>query len=340
MTNLRILYLGVETGTCLDRANAYRRLGHRVMHLDPRSLLPRSLWVDRIGWHVSPGWFASFVRDRLLARLDGLRFDVCHVDNGQWLSADAIRLLRPYCSKIVNYNIDDPTGPRDWRRFDLYREAIREYDLAVVMREVNVKDLESLGMTRVLRVYMTADEVAHRPRLVDSHHLEKWGSLVLFLGTWMPERGPFLAALSAAGIPLTIRGAHWQKAPEWDKLAPHWKGPSVYGDDYAYAIQCAQINLGMLSKGNRDQHTTRSMEIPALGGLLCAERTPEHTNLYREGEEAFFWDSIDECISVCTRLLNTPALCRAVAERGHAAHLVSPHRNERMLLRVLKALST
>lgn len=340
MKGLRILYLGVETGTCLDRANAYRRLGHDVIHINPRRLLPPSAWIDRLGWHVGPGWFAPLVHGRLQKQLTGLRFDVCHVDDGQWLSPEAVRLLRAHCSRIINYNIDDPTGPRDGRRFHLYREAIREYDLAVVMREANVKDLASLGMTRVLRVHMTADEVTHRPRQLESHHREKWASQVLFLGTWMPERGPFLTALAAAGIPLSIRGAHWQKAPEWNKLAPHWKGPSISGDDYAYAIQCAQINLGLLSKGNRDQHTTRSMEIPALGGLLCAERTPEHLDLYREGEEAFFWDSIDECIAVCTRLLNAPSLCRSVAERGHTAHLMSPHRNERMLVRVLETLST
>src|SRR3984893_15402741 len=99
----------------------------------------------------------------------------------------------------------------------------------------------------------------------------------------MPERGPFLARLIELGIPLTIRGNRWNKAKEWPLLENFWQGPGVYNDeDYAKAIQCAKVSLGLLSKGNRDQHTTRSMEIPSLQGLLCAERTREHESLYRE----------------------------------------------------------
>jgi hypothetical protein len=37
-----ILYLGPLSGTCLDRANALRRLGHRVEHMDLRHLLPKN----------------------------------------------------------------------------------------------------------------------------------------------------------------------------------------------------------------------------------------------------------------------------------------------------------
>jgi hypothetical protein len=90
------------------------------------------------------------------------------------------------------------------------------------------------------------------------------------------------------GVPLTIRGSGWHKSPEWSHLKGYWKGGSIHGDDYAKAIQCAKVNLGFVSKENRDLHTTRSSEIPALGGFFCAERTSEHINMYVEGEEAFF----------------------------------------------------
>jgi len=59
----------------------------------------------------------------------------------------------------------------------------------------------------------------------------------------------------------------------------------------------------MLSKGNRDLHTTRSLEIPYAGGLLCAQRTVEHQGLYLEGVEAVFWSDAKECVKVCKDLL-------------------------------------
>ena len=68
----------------------------------------------------------------------------------------------------------------------------------------------------------------------------------------------------------------------------------------------------MLSKGNRDRHTTRSFEIRAIGGLLCAERTDEHRESFEEGMEAVFWNDAKECVDQCRRLLNDDALVAAI----------------------------
>ncbi|MGC4062603.1 MAG: glycosyltransferase [Aquabacterium sp.] len=333
----RILYLGTRSGTCLDRARALTRMGYAVTHLDPRAMLPTTSWVDRFTWKLGGQLFAPVLHRRLQAALAGQHFDVCLVDCGEWVSAPTVHLLRQHASKVINYNIDDPTGPRDGLRFTAYRRAISSYDLAVVMRQSNVDELHALGMRKVLRVFMCSDEVSHAPRPISADDHRTWGSDILFLGTWMPERGPFLLELIKVGLPVSIRGPNWYKAPEWDKLKPYWLGPGIGGDDYARAIQCAKINIGLLSKGNRDLHTTRSMEIPALGGLFCAERTAEHLALYQEGQDAAFWSDARECIAVCTRLLANEPLRRQMMANGQARHLASLHRNERMLSRVMDA---
>ena len=158
----------------------------------------------------------------------------------------------------------------------------------------------------------------------------------MFLGSWFPERGPFLAELVRLGVPLTIRGANWNKAPEWPALRPYWKGGQLQGDDYAMAIQCAKVNLGLLSKGNRDLHTTRSLEIPALGGLMCAERTAEHLGLYAEGEEALFWSDAEECASVCRAVLQDDARRERIAAAGHARSLKNGCRNETVMRAIVE----
>ena len=49
--------------------------------------------------------------------------------------------------------------------------------------------------------------------------------------------------------------------------------------------------------------TSKAPEPPMLGGLLCAERTPEHTAMYVEGQEALFWSGAEECAAVCREAL-------------------------------------
>ena len=340
MAALSILYLGPQSGTCLDRAHALRRLGHSVTHWDLRHLLHPTPWVDRITWRLGGDHLAPWLMQGLTAKLTKQQFDLCYVDGGEYVTPKVIALLRQHAGKIVNYNIDDPLGPRDGARFRAYRQSLPHYDLNAVVRTENVAEGEDLGARRVVRVYRSADEVSHAPRKVFMHDHLRWDCDVLFLGTWFPERGPFLKELIERGVPLTIQGPHWQKAREWPVLKSHWRGGAIGGDDYAKAIQCAKVNLGLLSKENRDLHTTRSLEIPALGALLCAERTTEHSAMYQEGREALFWSDAQECADQCNYALEREERRAAIAAAGHQRVMRNGHYNEMILDEILETAFT
>jgi spore maturation protein CgeB len=161
---------------------------------------------------------------------------------------------------------------------------------------------------------------------------------VTFIGTWMPERGPFIAKLIQLGVPLSLYGNRWERAAEWGTIRKVWRGPGIHNeDDYAKAIQCAKICLGLVSLGNRDLSTTRSFEVPHLGGLLCAQRTEEHCDLYKEDEEAVFWDSPEECAQKCRLLLNDHDLRKKIAERGRLRCLQNGTTNERVMDAVINS---
>jgi spore maturation protein CgeB len=301
-----------------------------------RRLLPQSPWVWRITWRLGGEILTPLTLRALPRVLKENSYDLCFVDSGEWVPPSVIKLLKKHTGKIVNYNIDDPLGMRDAARFRVYRRSVPFYDLCAVVRIENVAEAEQLGAKDVMRVFRSYDEVSHAPRSLTEADRLRWQADVLFLGTWFPERGPFLVDLVNRGVPLTIRGANWNKAPEWGVLQPYWKGGQLQGSEYAMAIQCAKVSLGLLSKGNRDLHTTRSLEIPALGGLLCAERTTEHRDMYEEGEEALFWGDPEECARVCLMILADDARRNRIAAAGHARSLVGGHRNELVLQAIIE----
>jgi spore maturation protein CgeB len=263
-------------------------------------------------------------------------FDLAFVNGGMLVDSTLVEALKQRCGAVINYNNDDPFGQRDGGKWRLYLHALPVYDLVIVVRDCNVAEARAAGARDVLRVYMSADEIAHSPRSITKEDRNKWESRVAFVGTWMPERGPFLARLAEL-VPLAIFGDRWHKASEWPVLRTYWRGPNLFGDDYAKAVRCADVCLGLLSKGNRDLSTTRSFEIPYLGGVLCAERTREHLDLYRENAEAAFWSSPEECAEQCRRLIKDPQLRRSLSEAGRARCIANRTLNEPTLQRLIHA---
>ena len=153
-----------------------------------------------------------------------------------------------------------------------------------------------------------------------------------------PSAALFLVELVRQGVPLSIYGNKWFELKEWKTLKHYWRGPGL-DDAYSYstAILAAKVSLGLLSKENRDLHTTRSLEIPSLGGVFCAERTSEHLSLYREDEEAVFWSDAEECAVKCKALLANDEWRRAVATRGHERYLKNGWTNMKVAEIILRA---
>ncbi|WP_413404230.1 MULTISPECIES: glycosyltransferase [unclassified Synechococcus] len=233
--------------------------------------------------------------------------DVIWVNSGEYFGSRILKWLRlEYRCKIVLYQNDDPTGFRDGNRFISLLNALPFYDLCVFVRAETTLEALSLGAKQVLRVFPSYDEICHNfdvNNLSQSHEAKL---VVSFVGTLIPneKRDKFLVNLIQAGLPLTLVGNKWSRSSLWPKLKRIYEGSALTGNDYSIALRNAAISLGFLSHGNRDLVTRRSFETPACGGLLCAERTSEHQLLYEDGREAVFWDSEDECILQCKKLLN------------------------------------
>jgi spore maturation protein CgeB len=335
---LRILYLGDDTPTytALHRAQALRRLGHEVTIINPQRFAANGRLTAKVDFRTGYRFTRAAVARRVLAEVGSASFDLVWVGGGAAVGPALVRALRER-ARVINYNNDDPLGGWYGRRWSTWRRALPEYDLAVVLREVNMGETLAAGARDVYRVWMTYDETIHHPYSLSSEERERYASEVVFVGTWMPERGPFLAELVRHGVPLSIYGGRWQRAPEWNQLSSSFRAAWVGDEEYAKVIQSAKISLGLLSVGNRDEHTRRSVEVPAIGGLLCAQRTGEHQALFKEGEEAVFWSDAEECAQHCLDLLAEPDRARAIAEAGRRRILELRLGNEDLGEEVLRA---
>ncbi len=322
---MRIIYLGDSNigSTSYHRYCALKRLGHEVQIYNPYkfSFQLSNFFLALI--HYRTGYqFLSHSINKWLKKIISENFnnsiDLIWVNGGELFGPSSIKELKKLNCKIILYNNDDPTGGRDGIRFKSLLKSLPFYDLCVVVRDVNVKEYNAIGVKNVLRVSMSYDEIYHKPYKAITEIPSKFQSDVAFIGTWMrrENRDEFILTLIRAGINVSIWGSRWQKSPHWNTLKEYYRGSALSGRDYVAAIQHAKICLGLLSKGNRDLYTTRSLEIPYAEGLLCAERTVEHEIMYEDNKEAVFWSDAEECANQCKKLLSNEVLRKQIQLAG------------------------
>jgi hypothetical protein len=320
---MNILYVGELNygSTARMRMEYLQQLGHCVegidtcFHLEPDFItrnLARIFW--RLGWPLD----LTNLNKRLIGRVLLLRPEIVWVDKGLYIRRDTLAVLKRRLPslRLIHYNPDDPFGHggrAGWRRFI---HTIPEYDVHFVPRKENIQEYEQRGCKRVIHNIPTRgfDPDIHKPYPADDAIKRDLACDLGFLGGYEKERAASLLRLGEAGHQVRLM-VDWPES-YWHKnflRAPY----QVRGKNYAKAISSFKIGLGFLRKSNRDQHTSRSIEIPACGTFMLAERTEEHLMLFEEGKEAEFFSSDEEMIDKVRFYLANDTIREAIARAGH-----------------------
>jgi hypothetical protein len=285
-------------------------LGYRQPFLWERVLLKLGFHLDFIG-----------AGRRLLALAQAQPLDVIWIDKGLTISRAVLARAKAIAgAKAVAFAEDDMALAHNQSR--RWLGALKAYDLVVTTKTKNIegRELEALGAKAVLYTPQTYDPAKHYPTPMTEAERKAWASEVAFVGTFEKERAKSLLALAEAGFEVRVWGSEWAGKMSHSNLRV--EGRAVVNTheklDYSKALTGAKISLGFLRKLNRDQHTSRSLEIPACGSLLLAERTPTHQALFAEGVEADFFENDAEMISKVGYYLNNEAKRLEVAAAGRA----------------------
>src|SRR5690606_10053631 len=154
-------------------------------------------------------------------------------------------------------------------------QALPHYDWFITTKASSVGGLRALGCRRPVVVGNGFDPGAFRPVAVSARDVERLGGDVGLIGTYEEQRARSVLALARAGLRVRVWGDGWRALRQRHPRLRVERAALGF-DDFARACAAFKINLGFLRKLNADQQTTRSVEIPACGGFMLAERTAEH----------------------------------------------------------------
>jgi hypothetical protein len=328
-----------------QRLQAFERLGHRVT---PFSYYPETASPDdpcatglrhlavRIAWRARIGWAALDVNGALRGS-HAEAPNVIVIEKGNAVSPFTLLALKKRWPNIplVSFSEDDMFAGHN--RSVQYLAGLRLYDLVVTTKSynANANELPALGAKRVLFVNKSYEPTVHRPVTVTDAEREAIGGAVVFVGTFEAPRAASMLRLAEAGIAVRIWGNGWASYANRHPLL-RVEGRPLYGEDYVRAIAATDVNLAFLRKMNRDLQTDRTMEIPACGAFMLAERTNEHLALFRDGEEAAFFASDDELIALVRRAIADPAWRKSVAAAARRRSVESGYSHDETLRRILE----
>jgi spore maturation protein CgeB len=265
-------------------------------------------------------------------------FDIVWIEKSTMLRPKTIRALRnafPKCC-LISLSEDDMHALHNRSRY--YEKCLPFYDVVFTTKTYNLEELKQLGARRTEFFLDSYDEELHRP-LAEYDAIEKKDIDVSFIGSYETERAATIRWLGTQGIRIVVYGNGWESLKGGHPNIEVQNCP-VYGDEYVEIINRTKINLGFLRKINRDQVTSRSMEITGAGGFFLAERTARHTELFHEAVEADFFSSDEELLAKIRMYLNTPEKIRTIGLAGRRRCLRSGYGMREQIIAMMNRTRT
>lgn len=338
---MKLLVLNHGGLNAQDRQQALVDLGHDVTaeRLYPSSdgLLTQSLYKWAI--HMKSGPWVEMASRDLQARARSWRdFDLVWIEKAQYLRSETIEFIKGQAAcPIVHYTPDVHIKIKGTQHSPIFHYAIPSYDAVITTKAFEIESYRQKGAKKIIYMEQAIDHRRFAPcEKVDA----KYRSQIGFIGHFEPYYAGVIGHLVDQGFNVDVRGSGWDKRrirlnPRYRKLR---SGRAARGREYIQRLNGMKIGLGLLRKSTGDVMTTRSLEIPACGTFLLAERTEKHREMFQEGIEAEFFDNRQELVEKAYYYLSNPQARERIARAGHQRFLHSSYRLDRQLKKIMDQL--
>ena len=295
-----ILFLGADWWGSDARALAValRRAGHALIEVIDEDFFPLQ-WSTvplRALRRLARPWLVQDYNRAVLGHAGNPAIDFVLVFKGKLLQSATLERFREQGTPIYCFYPDVSFldhGPEIWNCLPLY-------DCLFTTKSFHLED--AALRVRVKQMKWVAhgfDPEVHRPVALSEGMKRQYGCDVSFVGCRSPKKELLLAAIirECPGLSMRIWGPGWARAAA--DVRQRWQGRGAYGDELAIIYGASRVNLGLLSEaggGTRsgDLVTARTWQIPAAGGFMLHENTPELARYFAPDREVGVFQSVSD----------------------------------------------
>lgn len=338
---MKILSVGGMDGlsnTCLHRHWALEKIADQIDVVNTSGFT--SLWY-KIAYHLFLYGIPIRIPEnrkensQIIEKINSTYYDIVWIDKGVTIFPETLQYIKKKSPKtlLISYSPDNMALRHN--QSQQYLECIPLYDHIITNKSYILEDMRKLGAKDIRFVNNSYESTFHYPRTLTSEDYKEIGGDIGFVGAWEKERCESILYLAQHGLNVRVwGGGKWLKYKGmYPNLTIENKG--LYSENYSKSFQAFKISLCFLRKMNFDLQTTRTVEIPACGGFMMAERTSEHQAMFEEGKEAVFFSSNEELLKKCKYYLSHEEERKQIATAGLKRCQTSGYSNEDTIRNVI-----
>ena len=319
-------------------ARAAEACGLPVQLIDARTDLTATLF-DRVAFRLRrrrhPGEAA--LNRRVLSAASTFKPTIMLVTGLMPVHRATIEEIRHRTAVAVNYMTDDPFNRV--HRSPTALASISAFDLFVSLKPLVDGDLRSAGARRICRSWFAYDPTQHFPERAPAAEMRTWAADITFVGGADRDRASLLAPARRwareHGRSFAVFGGRWNRFPRY---LPYYRG-FANGPHYRHALTEAGVLLSPVRRANRDGHTMRTFEAPAIGAFMLLERTADHLELFEEDRHAAFFSGPEELRDKSAFYVSRDTVRRRIAEAAHTRITTGGHTYAHRLQQILAWVS-
>jgi spore maturation protein CgeB len=296
--------------------NAARELKIPVNFYDSSTAYHAPWLVAKINWRL---------RGRRPSRLDAFSRHIveeCKKLKPRWMVTTGISPVADWAMKeiarsgtqLLNFLTDDPWNKAHYAGW--FMKSLPLYHHVFSPRRANIPDLERMGGAQISYLpFAYAPELHFADPPSSNIEKEKFQSDTVFAGGADQDRIHYISALIGAGLNVALYGGYWTR---YSETAPYCRG---YADPHTLrkAVGGASIALCLVRQANRDGHSMRTFEVPAIGACMLVEETDEHREIFgEEGESVLYFNSLEQMTEKAQWLTRQKDECRRLAAASYA----------------------
>jgi spore maturation protein CgeB len=234
-------------------------------------------------------WRLRGHRPANLAAFSGQVVTACRDHKPAWIiatglapvDAESLRAIGDLGIRRVNFLTDDPWNRAHYAPW--FMEAVTEYDAVFTPRRANVEDLRALGCRQVTYLpFAYAPDIHFSDPPVTTNERLRYDADVVFVGGADRDRVEWITPLISAGFRVALYGGYWERHSQTRTAARGMADAATVRK----AIGGGATTLCLVRRANRDGHSMRSFEVPAIGACMLVEDTPEHREIFGHSRTA------------------------------------------------------